>query len=224
MSCHICCQTPSSRTRYFCPTCARNRLYHLRVQHASVLLEKESIGRQIEDATVSKDLDGLSPDRITRNRSNSQGIDSNILTIQAITNEKAKSSGRITLISNEIERLRSDLKRKQLEVSQRRLTLAQRHSDAESATYQIADREETTLAGIQNTTKRTDHLWHSLHSKTAEDRIFLCREAANIYGLRQKTKKKDGELKEIHIIGGVPIIDLRDMNGKSRRNSTAYKY
>ncbi|KAL5365763.1 UV radiation resistance protein and autophagy-related subunit 14-domain-containing protein, partial [Aspergillus floccosus] len=213
MSCHICSQTPSSRTRYFCPTCARNRLYHLRVQQATVLLEKESIGRQIEDATVSKDLSRLSPDRLTGDRSDSQGLDSNTLTIQTITNEKAKSSARIAVISNEIERLRSELKKKQLDVSQRRLTLAQRHSDAESATFQLAEREETTLAGIQNATKRTDHLWHSLHSKTAEDRIFLCREAANIYGLRQKTKKKDGELEEIHTIGGVPIIDLRDMNG-----------
>ncbi|KAL4888121.1 UV radiation resistance protein and autophagy-related subunit 14-domain-containing protein, partial [Aspergillus ambiguus] len=212
MSCHVCAQAPSSRTRYFCPTCARNQLYQLRLQHATVLLEKESIGKQIEDASTSGNP-SRTPERSATNRIESQEVNPNILILQTITNEKAKSSARITLLAKQIESLRLEIKDKQLDISQRRLVSAQRRSDAESATYQIAEREATTLAGIQNSTKRTDHLWHSLHSKTAEDRIFLCREAANIYGLRQKTKKKEGQIKEIHTIGGVPIIDLRDLNG-----------
>ncbi|KAL2814741.1 UV radiation resistance protein and autophagy-related subunit 14-domain-containing protein [Aspergillus granulosus] len=70
-----------------------------------------------------------------------------------------------------------------------------------------------TLTGIQNNHKRTDHLWNSLHTKTAEARIFLCREVASLYGLRQKVRKRDNGLKESYMIGGVNIFDLRDMNG-----------
>ncbi|KAJ0421003.1 UV radiation resistance protein and autophagy-related subunit 14-domain-containing protein [Aspergillus carlsbadensis] len=70
------------------------------------------------------------------------------------------------------------------------------------------------LTSIQNNHKRTDHLWNSLHTKTAEARIFLCREVASLYGLRQKVRKRDNGLKESYMIGGVNIFDLRDLNGK----------
>ncbi|KAL4927930.1 putative ZIP family zinc transporter [Aspergillus undulatus] len=75
-------------------------------------------------------------------------------------------------------------------------------------------RETGVLNNIRHNIKRTDHAWHSNHTKTAEARIFLCREAASIYGLRQKVRKTDNGLKEIYTIGGVSILDLREMNGK----------
>jgi hypothetical protein len=92
--------------------------------------------------------------------------------------------------------------------------LSRRRSDVESAQYQLEEREAVTLTGIQNTSKRTEHLWHSLHSKTAEARIFLCREAAHLYGLRQKTSRRN-DARVSYMLGGISMVDLRDMNGKS---------
>ncbi|KAF9894192.1 hypothetical protein FE257_007694 [Aspergillus nanangensis] len=202
MSCHVCSRAPTSRLRFFCPSCARNRLYQLRIQHATVLLEKESIGSQIEASAACENASNTPPDTKTRSTTKLENESSIALTVQAITNEQAKSSARIESLLGQVEALGRDIKSKRHEVSQRKLALRQRYTDAESAKYQIDEREATTLASIQNNTKRTDHLWHSLHSKTAEDRIFLCREAASLYGLRQKARKTDGAHREVYTIGG----------------------
>ncbi|KAL4798147.1 UV radiation resistance protein and autophagy-related subunit 14-domain-containing protein [Aspergillus venezuelensis] len=92
-------------------------------------------------------------------------------------------------------------------------------------TKSFARRESGLLNGIRNSIKRTDHLWHSNHTKTAEARIFLCREAASLYGLRQKVRKRDDSLKETFTIGGVSILDLRELNGAPPDHiSTSFSY
>jgi hypothetical protein len=116
------------------------------------------------------------------------------------------------LLAHQIEALRSEVRAKKAEISERKEVLARRRSDAESAKYQLEDREIAMVAGIQNTSKRTEHVWHSLHSRTAESRIYLCREVANLYGLRKTAKK--GQALDIYVLGGGSVIDLRDMNGK----------
>lgn len=214
MSCHVCNRTLTQHRQLFCPTCARNRLYHLHHENVRILLERESISCQIENAVTLNSARNLSSGQHDKLKTKFEDRQYRSWTIQNIIDEKSKSSARTKTLTNRIERLRLEIKDRRLDISHRRLELAQQKSDAESANYQLAEREATMLAGIQNSTKRTDHLWHSQHSKTAEARIFLCREAANLYGLRQKVKKRDGELKETYYIGGVPIINLKDMNGK----------
>lgn len=212
MICHICSRAPNSRLPFYCPTCARNHLYQLRVENARILLEKESVGQQIEDAVVhgASQEESTEPDKAT----GLQDDASRRWALQVANTRQAESDTRTKALNERIKALKTEIKNKQTEVSERKAVLSRRQSDAESAKYQLAEREAATLAGIQNNTKRTDHLWHSLHSKTAEARIFLCREAASLYGLRQKTLEKDGCPKEIYIIGGMPILDLREMNGK----------
>ncbi|PWY72542.1 hypothetical protein BO94DRAFT_569098 [Aspergillus sclerotioniger CBS 115572] len=202
MSCHACFRAPASRIRFFCPTCARNQLYQLRIENARILLEKQSIAEKIE-ATATLGTAQAEP---------SCEHDGNIVacevgsstkwTLQSIAKEEAESSARMRSVSDRIESLISEINDKRLDISQRRLALARQNSDSESAQYQLGERETTILASIQNNTKRADHLWHSLHSKTAEARIFLCREAANLYRLQRKTKNKDGALQETYTIGG----------------------
>lgn len=176
-------------------------------------MEKGSIGQQIEDAishgssheqTVEP---GHQPLRLQDDASRRWAL-------QVATSRQAEATTRTKALNERIKSLKFEIKDKQTEVSQRKAILSRQRSDAESANYQLAEREAATLAGVQNSTKRTDHLWHSLHSKTAEARIFLCREAANLYGLQQMTIEKDGRPKEIYVIGGVPLLDLREMNGK----------
>jgi hypothetical protein len=118
------------------------------------------------------------------------------------------------MLATQIQSLRSEIQNRNVDISRRRLELARRRSGSESAKYQLAERETGALTSIQNNHKRTDHLWNSLHTKTAEARIFLCREVASLYGLRQKVRKRDNGLKESYMIGGVNIFDLRDLNGK----------
>lgn len=206
MSCHVCSRASNSRLPFCCATCARSQLYQLRIENARTLLEKETVEKQIEKTVA----DGLSHERAPE--SDTGG--SNRWAAEAVANRQIESSGKTKALRDRIEALAAEINEKKLDISQRKLTLARRNSDAESAKYQLMEREATMLTGIQNNIKRTDHLWHNLHNKTAEARIFLCREAANIHGLRQKSKRVNGDLKETYLLGGMPIIDLRDMNGK----------
>ncbi|PLB44692.1 hypothetical protein P170DRAFT_415333 [Aspergillus steynii IBT 23096] len=225
MSCHVCSRGLTLRQRLFCPTCARSQLYHLHHENVRILLERESISRQIEDAVTFDSTRNLSSAQSDKIASNLQERQYRSWIIQTIIDERSKSSARTKSLANQIERMKLEIKDKRRDISHRRRELARQDSDAESANYQLTEREATMLAGIQNNTKRTDHLWHSQHSKTAEARIFLCREAANLYGLRQKVKKRDGELKETYCIGGVPIINLKDINGASPAQiSTSFSY
>lgn len=209
MSCHVCSRAPNSRLPFCCATCARSHLYQLRIEHARVLLEKESIGKQIENAAHGKAQDGFGESDKEAVGSNTEGW-----AIQTSANSQTESSTRTKALRSHIETLTAEIKDKKLDISQRRLTLTRRKSDADSAKYQLMEREAAVVTAIQNSTKRTDHLWNTLHNKTAEARIFLCREAANIYGLRQKNRRVNGDLKETYVLGGMSIIDLRDLNGK----------
>ncbi|PWY71484.1 hypothetical protein BO70DRAFT_389650 [Aspergillus heteromorphus CBS 117.55] len=202
MSCHTCFRAPASRQQFLCSTCARNQLYQLRLENARILLEKESIAHQIEAVVRhnAAQVKGLGDP--AENTAACGDCLSTQWSFQIMAKKKAESSLRMKSLASRTENLISEINGKRLNVSQRRLTLARRYSDSESAQYQLGDREDAMLAGFHNNIKRTDHLWHSLHNKTAEARIFLCREAANLYGLRQRTKNKEGALQEAYIIGG----------------------
>lgn len=211
MSCHICDST-HSRLLFLCPTCARNRLYQLRLETTRALLEKEHLGKQIEATVARVDLEARHREPGDRHsESNCQG--SRAWSLQLTSSKQAASSSRREDLSRNIEALKEEIRVKKAGLAGRRATLSRRRADAESAQYQLKEREEATLTGVQNTAKRTEHLWHSLHSKTAEARIFLCREAAHLYGLRPKKPEK-GDRRQLYMLGGMPIMDLRDMNGK----------
>jgi Vacuolar sorting 38 and autophagy-related subunit 14 len=215
MSCNICACTASNRTPFYCPTCARSHLYTLRYENARVLLEKESIGREVEAAVAGDANDAQNTQNFAHKTGNREG---NLKWgVQAAQTEQARSSDRIRTMRHCADALKSEIEQKRLQIHRMRLQLRQRRSDAESANFQLNERRNAALANIQNGVKRTEHLWHSLHNKTAESRIFLCREAAHLYGLRREYERKEGGRRggELYYIGGVPIVDLRLLNGKS---------
>lgn len=211
--CNVCSRSPSSRRPFYCSTCARNQLYQLRVENAQILLEKETVRRQVEAIVI----DGSGYAEEGHQDISGPGLQegSRRWSIHATHNKESQSSAKTKAIIERIESLKAGIREKRSDIVRRKAALAQRHSDAESANYQFAERRTAVLTGIQNNIKRTEHLWHALHNKTAESRIFLCREAASLYGLRQKLRQRNGELKESYTIGGVAILDLRDMNGTS---------
>ncbi|KAJ5180388.1 hypothetical protein N7492_003598 [Penicillium capsulatum] len=210
MSCHI-CATSNSRQLFLCPTCARNRLYQIRLENAQILLEKETVGRHIE-AAVSQGGSRGQPPSVERRSSGRHQERLDGWTLSTVSSKKSGSVHRRNDTLQRIEVLKEEIKAQKIGIAARREVLARRRSDAESAQYQVEEREAANLTSIQNTHKRTEHLWHSLHSKTAEARIFLCREAAHLYGLRQKSTKKS-DTRQTYVLGGISIIDLRDMNG-----------
>lgn len=200
MSCHICSRPPNKRLQFCCATCARNQLYQLRMDSANVLVEKELTGSQIDGAvTKSADDDDTNADP-TR------------WSIQAAHTRSSQSVARTQSIQDHIATLKEEIHKGREETAQRRAVISQKRSDAESATYRLSDRRAASVSKVQSDIKKTEPKWNSLHNKTAESRVFLCREVANLYRLRQKTRRRNGVLRNTYGLGGISIVDLRDMN------------
>ncbi|KAL1990327.1 hypothetical protein VTN49DRAFT_6166 [Thermomyces lanuginosus] len=212
MNCHTCSRPASDHLPFYCATCACNQLYLLRYENARVLLEKDAVEREIEAAAGARSGDGKT-DKAQLARSEPQSLR---WKVQSVQTRQAQSANRIQMIRARMEELKAEIEEQRAEIKRRRSLLRQRRSDAESANYQLASRRESALSSVWNSIKRSEYQWDSLHVRTAESRIFLCREAANVLGLRRKLrKKKDDTIVEIYTIGGVPIVDLRNMNGSA---------
>jgi chromosome segregation ATPase len=172
-------------------------------------LEKEVFGKEIETALASE---GARDELSAQKESLDADKGSPRWALQTISSQYAESLTRRESLSHQLETLTVEIEARKSEIAQRKENLARRRSDAESAKYQLEEREAGTLASVQNTSKRVEHVWHNLHNKTAESRIYLCREVANLYGLRKATKK--GQDRELYVLGGGFVVDLREMNGK----------
>ncbi|PGG98571.1 hypothetical protein AJ79_08824 [Helicocarpus griseus UAMH5409] len=219
-SCHVCDRKPNARLQCLCPTCARNQLYPLRLNHAKVLLQKEAVGKEIEAAVVAKNTDDAEPTEEGKSDNSNPEQDSFRWAFQATKSRASQSAARTAAIRDHSSTLREEIKQKREDIARRKAVLKQRRSDIESATYKVADRRASALATVQKEIKNTEGLWNSLHNKTAQSRVFLCREVANLYRLRQRTRRKNGELVTVYTIGGVSIVDLRDLNGASHTHIT----
>lgn len=174
-----------------------------------MLLEKEALGKRIETAVVHNS--GHQPP----SHQQSSDTDSDLSprwALRTISSQHAESLARRESLTHQLETLRSEVQAQKAGIAQRKELLARRRSDAQSAKHQLGEREAGSLASVKNTSKRVEHVWHNLHSKTAESRIYLCRELADLYGLRKITKK--GQDRETYVLGGGYIVDLREMNGE----------
>ena len=204
MTCDVCSRPPSERLQFHCPTCARNQLYPLRIDQVNALLEKDASGREI-DSAVGKQWSDEAESQAEPNR----------WSLQAANTGSAQSAARTQLMRERIAVLRKEVAEGKKDVARRRAALAQRQSDAESVNFRVSDRRAAAVGDVQHEIQRMEQKWTGLHSKFIESRVFLCREAANLYGLRQKTRRRKGEVISTYMIGGMSIIDLRDLNSKS---------
>ncbi|EEH33617.2 hypothetical protein PAAG_04667 [Paracoccidioides lutzii Pb01] len=220
MSCHVCNRGPNTRLQLLCPTCSRNHLYPIRFDHAKVLLEKEALGKEIEAAVAVKDTGNIGFAENEQQDGSESQQHSSLWALQAAKSRSSQSAARTSTILNRIRALREEIREGKEKISHRKALLKLRRSDVGSATYQVDNRRASMLSTVQNNIKKTEHLWNSLHDKTAQSRVFLCREVANLYRLRQRSRRKNGELVTVYTIGGVNIFDLRDLNGANHTHIT----
>ncbi|EGD85596.1 hypothetical protein H112_06505 [Trichophyton rubrum D6] len=227
MGCHVCSQPPSSRLGFYCPTCARNQLYGLRYNHARVLLDKDAAGVQIE-ASIARNArenaeilssDGDIP-RLSKDVGGAEPEPSRLL-MQTKRTAISQSTARMEDIRSHVSTLEKEIADGKKEIARRRAALAQRRSDAESANYEVASRRARALATVQKSIKGKEKQWNSVHEKAVESRAFLSREVASLFGFRQRTRRKKGDFMNQFSIGGVNIVDLRQMNSANPAHITA---
>lgn len=215
MQCTVCRRYWSSKLPFNCTTCARNTLYETRIEQAQALLQKETAGNDvigIVGATSSSNTPSKLPGQ--EGASNTKTWE-----VERASSAKVDSLERSQAILSHNDALRKELEVIRESIAKRKALLSQRRSDADSASHHLSQRRAATLEPVEYGITRTQTRWDALHDRTAESRVFLCREAANLYGLQQRKRRKGVLGRDSYIIGGVPIVDLRDLNSKGARRS-----
>lgn len=209
--CQVCLRTPDIKLPFFCPTCARNVLYELRIKLAQTLLNKEGLGREIElwiharNDEVSKASTKKAVDKSPRGPSHR-------LELEQARSEATQAKARATSILQESQTTRSQIKKMRTDISKRKSDVASRALALKAARQASEHEEEKLMRPLLEETSAVQSSWDRLHHRTAEARVFLCREAAALYGLYQQKKKKGIPGRDLYLLGGVPVVDLRDLN------------
>ncbi len=213
MQCAVCSRSSSSKLPFQCPACARHSLYELRVEHARHLLARESLSRKVEDVVSRSQLpptfsgsDGQQP------RATSTDIATRWDVFRA-SMQRHEAELHTQEIQAQADTLRSEIEKARTELATLKAAVARRRTDYASATHNLSTRRRATLDSVEKTTKRTAYRADQQHQKTAESRVFLCREVAKLYGLRQRRRKRGEGMRDEYVIGGVGIVDLKDLNG-----------
>ncbi|KAK5192277.1 hypothetical protein LTR16_007429, partial [Cryomyces antarcticus] len=211
MECDTCLKNGDA-TPLNCSTCARASLYPIRINLATVLLEKEMLGRQIGA------IEGVSTSTTPQSAVSGSAL---VVTTEAAKkhdvertqNERVEVEERIEMILEQRRVLEKQIEDGKKESSARKAELSRRRSDMTSVTHVLQSRRGAAMETVQKSIGRRTYRLDKTEDRTKSAQSTLCREAALLAGLKQKRRKtKDGKIKEYYTIGGVNILDLRDLN------------
>lgn len=208
MQCEICLRSASSRLPFNCTLCAREALYQPRIQLAQALLHRESLGKEVESNVV-----GTSKKEKAKSSPSTRTSDLNpTWAIQHAASEQVISQEKTQTALSHVEALREETRKIKAGIAARKARLLRRRSEFTSAKQELSQSQANAVEPVDKAIKRTEHRWDVMQNKMAESRLFLCREVALLYGLQQRKRKKGGLGRDVYLIGGVPIADLRDLN------------
>ena len=148
MECDVCGQPPSEKRPFHCVTCARSAVYPLRIDHASVLIDKELIGQRLETVVNS---DGQTP---RENISLSGALIDTTECSKSYRLEKMQAEtillhSRTDLIAEKAKELGEEMEALRKKIAQGKRDKSQRSSDHESASYEIEDRSTKELDSVR---------------------------------------------------------------------------
>lgn len=209
MQCHICQRSSSTRLPFNCPSCARTLLYAPRIEHAQLLLDTESIGHEVERTVGgAHNFYNLSHD------TTSSTAPHPTFAIERATAERVAIAEQTEKILAQAEILRNRIEETKDYLARQREKKLKRLSDLEAAKKLLCQRQSWDYEPVLKSIKRARIHWDALHARTAESRTFLCKEAAQLYGLQQQKRRKDASGKDLYLIGGLAIPNLKDLNSR----------
>ena len=183
---------------------------------AQTLLHAESLGKEVEEIV----LNGSKKEK-GRASGATQPADSNpAWTVHRMASEQITSEDKTQSVLSHVEILREETQNIKSDIAARKARLLRRRSEFSSAKQELSQSQASALESVDKNIKRTEHRWDLMHGKTAESRLFLCKEVAQLYGLQQQKRKKGGLGRDVYLIGGVPIVDLRELNSMHSLHSS----
>ncbi|KAK5000011.1 hypothetical protein LTR66_001053 [Elasticomyces elasticus] len=222
MDCNICSRRFRSRLPPVCPSCARTALYQPRIHHLTTLLEKESLGKQVEAIITppSTGLESTLPAGATVVNA-SEGVKT--LEIKRLRAEQAETEERIALITQQAKLLQEQIDKAKQELGTARSTNAEKRKLLAARQSDLEERQAQDVDSIQASIQRYERKLRKRHTITIGGRAELCREAAELSGLAtsRRRRRKDGSLAEVYVIGGLTIPSLTDLNSVHHDHVTA---
>lgn len=211
MQCDICFRPHGKELPFLCAVDARNQLYPARLEIARVLLEKDALSRQIQAETSLAGASDEKSQALSDNSSARSILDRNVT-------EKEVVEDRTLQIIAHADELREKIKQAKAIRAAKRSSVQRRRFELASAKNGFEKPWQARIEDADKSIKRTKFKWNKQSETIAEARIYLCCEAAKLYGLRKGRVKRNGTWSEEHRIGGVSIMDLREMNSRSNAN------
>jgi hypothetical protein len=150
------------------------------------------------------------------------------LSIESSNVKRAQAEDRTKAIQEHSKVLKDDIQAAREEIAQRKAILLNKRAELDNINAAVPERRIALTDKAQEGIKKTSHSWDAIHNKAIETRSFLCREAAHLHGLRQRKKMRAGVVKDQYTIGGVSLVDLKDINSAkvneltTSLNSTAH--
>jgi hypothetical protein len=175
------------------------------------LVEKESLGQQVEAGVKTRSHESDAKIHIITSNATQLGN----YDVEQIYSRQAEAEDRIKAIKLASHELQDGIKTTKKTAEDLRAELAKRRGHLEAYQRDLEERKSSTYGAISKGVDRAQHRWDANHQTIADARSFLTREAASLCGLRQRRRRRpDGSIKEEYKLGGVSIVDLRELNSK----------
>ncbi|EPS40573.1 hypothetical protein H072_5568 [Dactylellina haptotyla CBS 200.50] len=169
-----------------CKDCVRDKFYPLRYEIISVLMGNEELEKQVEDgASITTEVGRHSAAAI----------------------EKQDLENTITGIHDRVAELRTELEEHRKYLALLRSKNEKRQQLLKETRNVLVQNRDIMVEKVRKDTRLTTTKWNTLYERTAESRVFLCREIAGLNLLRQRRRKKGVE----YMLNGVVIPDIREI-------------
>lgn len=196
MKCDICRRGHHpTRLPFLCAVDARNKIYEARISNLQVLIENDQM-RHHAAALMSDAV-----------HSSSRGA------LEATCSQQVTAEDHTSQVLEAADKLRNDIKAARDEIQARKAALAHRRSDLSTLSDRLVDRRAKQRGELERSTQVLKFHWSQSAEEMASNRSFLCHEAASLYGLK-RVPGREGDGVTEYEIGGVPVVNLMDMNCK----------
>jgi hypothetical protein len=205
LECDICLRPHSHKLPFYCPVDARNQLYELRLRHARVLLEKDGLDREIS-SLVTDDL------RDTAGTDAEHGLQ---VPVRVTTNDsKAEAArDRTQQIIQKAEELRRSVEAAKADIASRKAVIQKGRQILEKTRNGLEARRNKQQDEVAKAIRLAKGRWNYCHAMTVQCRPYLCWQIGSLFAL-QRLKSEHSLVTEF-AIGGVKMVDLRNMNTAS---------
>lgn len=197
MNCDICQRAHHAQKRPFlCAVDARNRCYEGRIRNLQVIIEGETLQKQIN--TLVSEAPSSPRQRAKQS-------------MESLRSQRIEVEDRTSQLVEEAGRIKQEVAAARIEIESVKENIARRRSDLASASNGIDGRRDAHEQSVDLSIQRGKVKLESVSDRLSSTRSFLCMEAAKLYGLR-RIKKGGGPGRYEYRLGGIDIIDLSSMN------------